>query len=171
MAEKKIVLNVDETNLNMADYRRMKWRAKDTTNSVAKMLMAPRVSMIAAIDSEGRNYLSIFHGNTNAQVMEMYFRHLVKKLDGQRPGWRLNTVILCDGATYHTCASTLNLLRDLGVPVIFTGPHSYDASPIELWFSALKAVDLNPRKYGMGKSNFSNVCNAVVKRARAIPRP
>ena len=78
---------------------------------------------------------------------------------------------MCDGATYHTCASTLKLLKDLGIPVLFTGPHSYDASPIESWFSALKAVDLNPRGYGMGKGNFSNVVSAVVMRARAIPRP
>jgi transposase len=133
--------------------------------------MAPRVSLIAAIDSEGRSYLCLFHGNTNAQIMEIYLRNLVKKLDKQRPDWRDNTVIMCDGATYHTCDSTLKLLRHLRVPVLFTAPHCYSSSPIELYFAALKAVDLNPRKLSMGKQNFSNVVNAVVMRARAISHP
>ena len=34
LQEGKVVLNVDETWLGMSDFRRMKWRAKGTTNSV-----------------------------------------------------------------------------------------------------------------------------------------
>ena len=37
------------------------------------------------------------------------------------------------------------------VPVIFTGPHSYDASPIELFFAAFKSKDINPDKIKTGK--------------------
>ena len=34
--EKKIILTLDETWLGMTDFRRMKWRASHTTNSVGK---------------------------------------------------------------------------------------------------------------------------------------
>ena len=37
------------------------------------------------------------------------------------------------------------------IPVMFTGPHSYDASPIELFFAAFKSKDINPSKLPMGK--------------------
>jgi hypothetical protein len=37
------------------------------------------------------------------------------------------------------------------VPVIFTGPHSYAAAPIELLFAHFKAADINPRRLKTGK--------------------
>ena len=57
------------------------------------------------------------------------------------------------------------------IPTLFTGAHSYAASPIELWFAVLKTVDLNPRKQPMGKAHFENVVQAVIRRAREIPKP
>ena len=58
---------------------------------------------------------------------------------------------MLDNATYHSCSSTLKILEDLGVPVLFTGPHSYSASPVELFFAAFKSSDINPRKAPTGK--------------------
>ena len=34
---------------------------------------------------------------------------------------------------------------------MFTGPHSYSASPVELLFAHFKADDINPRKLKTGK--------------------
>ena len=45
----------------------------------------------------------------------------------------------------------LTLLKELHIPVLFTGPHSYAAVPIELWFAAFKADDINPRHLPTGK--------------------
>ena len=53
---------------------------------------------------------------------------------------------MLDNASYHKSDSALRVLRDLDIPVIFTGPHSYLASPCELLFAALKKDDINPRK-------------------------
>ena len=58
---------------------------------------------------------------------------------------------MLDNASYHTNPAILKVLAQLFAPVLFTGPHSYQASPIELFFAAFKAADINPRKVGTGK--------------------
>ena len=73
------------------------------------------------------------------------------KLDSEDINWRSNTVILLDGAPYHTSESTLELMEGLRIPTLFTGPHSYDAVPAELLFAAFKADDINPSKVPQGK--------------------
>ena len=44
------------------------------------------------------------------------------------------------------------MLDALKIPTIFTGPHSYDGSPCELWFAHFKARDINPNRVPTGKS-------------------
>ena len=63
--------------------------------------MSPRISMIAAIDTLGNAYMTLTQVNTNSQVMAMYFKFLSAKLDKERPNWRMNTIVLMDGASYH----------------------------------------------------------------------
>ena len=65
-------------------------------------------------------------------------RQLVLKLDQEDQDWRQNTVIMHDNASYATCESTLELMEGLKMPMLFTGPHSYSAAPIELLFAAFK---------------------------------
>ena len=60
-------------------------------------------------------------------------------------------MILLDNASYHCSKPTLNTLERLQVPVIFTGPHSYAAAPVELFFAAFKSCDINPRHMATGK--------------------
>ena len=76
----------------------------------------------------------------------MFFRHLVRKLDNENRYWRKKTVILMDGAPYHTSQETVSLLEELDIPVMFLGPHSYDAAPCELFFAWFKNADINPRR-------------------------
>jgi transposase len=83
--------------------------------------------------------------------MEMYFSRLIEHLDSQRRQWRKDTIILLDGAPYHTSAAMMEFYQKHCIPVMFTGPHSYDASPIELFFAAFKSKDINPSKLPMGK--------------------
>ena len=56
---KKVFLNIDETWLGMSDFRRQKWRAQGTTNSVPQLQLNPRISMIVGLDSDGKVYLSL----------------------------------------------------------------------------------------------------------------
>ena len=83
--------------------------------------------------------------------MELFFRQLVRRLDAERPGWRETSVVMMDNATYHTSPALLKVLALLRVPVLFTGPHSYQASPIELFFAAFKAADINPWRVTTGQ--------------------
>ena len=107
--------------------------------------MQPRIPMFLALDTDGEVYLSLLQSNYNNKVMDIYIRELVLKLDQEDANWRDNTVILLDNAPYHASDSTIELMKGLRIPLLFTGPHSYDAAPIELLFAAFKSEDINPR--------------------------
>ena len=149
--KKKVFLNIDETWLGMSDFLKMKWQAPGTTNSVAKLEIAPRVTVILGLDSRGNVYLALAQANSNSQMMELYFRSLAAKLDQERPNWRRDTVIVVDGAKYHQSIDFLQVAAELRLPYMVLGPHSYDAAPCELVFAHFKRADVNPRKVPTGK--------------------
>ena len=72
--KKTIFINMDETWLDQSDYRRMKWRPKHSTNSMPIVQLAPRISMLVALDTLGNVYLSLTQSNSNNQIMEIFFR-------------------------------------------------------------------------------------------------
>jgi hypothetical protein len=45
----------------------------------------------------------------------------------------------------------MQMLEQLQVPIMISGPHSYDAAPCELWFALFKSVNINPRRLKTGK--------------------
>ena len=149
--KKKVFLNVDETWLGMSDFRRMKWQVPGTTNSVAKLEVAPRVTMILGLDTLGNVYAALAQANSNSQMMELFFRSLAARLDAQRPQWRRDTVIVVDGAKYHQSRDFLAVAAELQLPYMLLGPHSYDAAPCELVFAHFKRADVNPRHEPTGK--------------------
>ena len=79
--------------------------------------------MITAMDTLGSVWISLLQVNTNTQVMEMYMTHLMQTLDKQRKNWRSNTIILMDGAPYHTSEVMMEFFEDFQVPIMLTGPH------------------------------------------------
>ena len=147
----KTILNLDESWLGMTDFMRMKWMKRGSSNSHAILQVQPRISILAGLDTKGNVYYSLTQGNTNNKIIEIFLQHLVKKLDEEQPGWRRNTVVLLDNASYHTSNAAQKILKDLQIPCIYTGPNSYLACPIELFFAALKSNDINPRKIKTGK--------------------
>jgi len=72
-------------------------------------------------------------------------------LDKENANWRENTIVMLDNASYHATNNTLKVFEALGIQVLFTGPHSYDAAPCELFFAAFKRADINPRRIPTGK--------------------
>lgn len=42
--------------------------------------------------------------------MAMYLKFLTQKLDEDRPGWRLDSIIQLDGASYHKAPATVKIL-------------------------------------------------------------
>ena len=83
--------------------------------------------------------------------MQLFFTHLVQLLDKKNTKWRLETVIMLDNAPYHTSAVMMEFYEKLSIPIIFTGPHSYSSSPVELFFAHFKREDMNPYHYPAGK--------------------
>ena len=60
-------------------------------------------------------------------------------------------MFLWDNASYHSSEETRAVLRSLGLKLIFSGPYSYSAAPIELLFGGLKRGELNPDGQTTGK--------------------
>jgi len=55
----KVVLSIDESWVGQTDFRRMKWTFPGCTNSVAQKQMAPRLSLIAALDTNGSLFFAL----------------------------------------------------------------------------------------------------------------
>jgi hypothetical protein len=61
----------------------------------------PRISVIAAISSEGEVYLSVTQVNTDLNIMKAYLMNLVELLNRECKGWRNTTIFQLDNASYH----------------------------------------------------------------------
>ena len=81
----------------------------------------------------------------------MYFSHFIRMMDQKKQGWRKDTVLMLDNAPYHVGSIMMVFYRKHKLPIIFTGPHSYSASPIELFFAHFKKSDVNPSQLPTGK--------------------
>ena len=55
----KRIINIDETWLPHTDFRNKKWRSRGEPNTNAIKSLSPKVNMIAAVDTDGRLYLSL----------------------------------------------------------------------------------------------------------------
>ena len=84
-------------------------------------------------------------------MIAAFLQHLVEAIDLDEPGWQEDTVFLLDNASYHASAETMRVFNRLGLQVMFSGPYSYSAAPIETLFSALKCTELNLESVPTGK--------------------
>ena len=114
------------------------WCPTDAPCTITDRAVNPRLALIAALDTAGRVYFSVNHSNTDSDVLLLFLRLLVLRLNDDTPDWMSDSVILLDNAKYHTSKETREALLKLGIPVIFSGPYSYSSAPIELMFSGLK---------------------------------
>ena len=94
--------------------------------------------MLAAIDNYGEIYFSIVQANVDHEVFCIFISKLVAKLTTEDANWKSKTIFVLDNASYHHDEMVLNQLKLQGCDVIFLGPYSFAAAPIELFFSALK---------------------------------
>jgi len=145
------ILNIDESWLNETNFTRKMWCPAGAPATVIQRPISHRLALIAALDTEGDIYFSLTQSNTNQQVMLIFLIHLVKQLDQEQPSWKENTILLLDGARYHTGAAVREYLRKLEVQVMWSAPYSYSTAPIEMVFGALKFGELNPGREPTGK--------------------
>ena len=83
-----IILNVDQSWLNMLDFRRRKWVVRGERNSLPFKPVTPRLSVLAAIDTNGSVYLSLTMCNTDSDVLGMFLKELFAKIELERPDYR-----------------------------------------------------------------------------------
>lgn len=111
LSEGKRLINIDETWLTETDFRRRKWRKRGTTNSLPVKAMNQRVSLIAAVDTDGEIILSLTQVNTDSDVLSMFLVHLARKLTKADPRWKENCFCILDGAAYHRSAETQTTMK------------------------------------------------------------
>ena len=151
MKEKKRIINIDESWISETGFIRKVWAKKDGRGNINLSAVTPRLSMIAALDTEGRVWFSLAHATTNSDVIALFMKNLMNSLDQESPGWQENTVFLFDNATYHKSVETVRFFSRWGLQVIFSGPYSYSAAPTETLFSGLKYGELNTDNLPTGK--------------------
>ena len=151
LAGKRRILNVDESWLNEISFQRKVWCSMARPSTVTREGVSPRLSLIAALDTEGRVWFSLSHANTDQRVMMVFLQHLAGKLDEEEPGWRADTYLLLDGARYHTGDEIRGFLHKLQIQVIWSAPYSYAGAAVEALFSGIKLGQLNPDKLPTGK--------------------
>jgi hypothetical protein len=111
MTAGKILVNIDETNLDYTDFRRRQWTKKGLKSTRSSKIISPKISMFAAIFSDGELYTALSQSNTDRFTKSLFISHLVKVLDEDRPGWRNNHVFFFDGASYNTAPRTVETLK------------------------------------------------------------
>ena len=145
------IINVDESWLNQTRFVRRLWVPTDAAGSISDKQVQPRISLLAALDTEGKMWCALTQANTDADVMTTFLRYLVRQLDRETPGWQANTTVLLDNAAWHQSPVMKQRLAKMQLPIIYSGPYSYTSAPIELVFAALKLGDLNPERLPTGK--------------------
>ena len=107
--------------------------------------------MLLAFDNKGNIWYALSTHNSNSTTFSLFMKHLVDALDADRPGWRDSTVLLTDNASYHRSAQTLEALKIMELPIMYTGPYSFSITACELFFANLKRGALNPNELALGK--------------------
>ena len=108
---KRRIINIDESWVDSGDYRRRCWQRKGLSNSLPVKKVNPRITLIVALDSEGKIYASLLQANSNADTMQLFLTELIKTLDQEDKNWRTNTVLMWDNAGYHEAREVLTLLE------------------------------------------------------------
>jgi hypothetical protein len=82
------------------------WCPTNAPCTITDRAVNPRLALIAALDTDGRVYFSLNHSNTDSDVLLLFMRLLVSRLNDDIPGWMSDSVILLDNAKYHTSKDT-----------------------------------------------------------------
>ena len=88
MSQGKRIINIDESWINELDFARRKWHNRCESNSLPKKNVNPRLSLLAAIDTDGRVFMALTTSNTTSEVICLFVSQLVELLEEESPGFR-----------------------------------------------------------------------------------
>ena len=72
------MINIDETWLNETSFVRKTWGQRQGQGNYQLISVSPRLSMITALDSEGRVWFTLSHANTDSNMMTLFLLFLTK---------------------------------------------------------------------------------------------
>ena len=93
LADGHTIINVDETFLNVADLRYMKWRKRGETNSMRERTIDPLLKVFAGVSNFGSVYMAVSQVNTDSDTFCLFMQKLIAKLQTEDPNFR-NKVVL-----------------------------------------------------------------------------
>ena len=102
LGDGKCIINIDESWQNKTNFTRKMWELLNITASLTSQIVAPRLALIAALDTDGQVYFALTQSTTDSDVLMLFMRYLIRHLDSDSLSWRSNTIVLLDGARYHT---------------------------------------------------------------------
>ena len=70
--EGRRIINIDETWLNQTSHTRRTWAKKDGSGNIMLNSVSPRVSMIAALDTDGNVWFTLAHSNSDSNMMALF---------------------------------------------------------------------------------------------------
>ena len=137
------IINIDESTFGQYDFHRMMWAPKHGSRGAVIKSVTPRISLIMALDNNGYVYACLTQVITDSTIMAMYLKTLVRILDAENKHWRKHTIILHDGSRYCQSEIMLKTIKQLRLPFMLSGPHSYNTAPVEMLFGGIKTGNLN----------------------------
>ena len=81
MADGKRILNLDQTPLGDTNFPQRSWMPSHLKLSDKIHPVAPRITMMTAIDTHGDTYWSLLQANSNRLTMELVLTNLAQMLD------------------------------------------------------------------------------------------
>ena len=151
LASNKRIINIDESWVSETEYSRRMWCPNKVPCTVTEQSIGTRLALITALDTEGRVYFALTHANTDSDVILSFMRRLDIMLSIETPDWKETSIVLLDGAKYHTSKETRENLKKLNIPTTYSAPYCYSTAPIETLFSGLKYGELQPSSAPRGK--------------------
>ena len=74
----KHIINIDESWINDTNFTRKMWCPTDAAATITQRAVTPRLTLIAALDTEGRLYYALTHANTDSDVLLVFMKHLMR---------------------------------------------------------------------------------------------
>ena len=98
----KRVINVDEFAVGWGVFVRKGWSIAGAPAKHSANPFGHRLSLLAAVDTDGRTYFAVSQATTDQSAFGTFLYHFSRTLDAEDPDWREHSLILLDGASYHT---------------------------------------------------------------------
>ena len=78
LSSKTRIINFDETWLNESSFVRRTWTPKQWSTSTNLRAISPRLSLLGAIDTDGKCWFALSHATTDSNIILLFFRQLVR---------------------------------------------------------------------------------------------